>query len=210
LLLLHLRKSGHEAEAADNGAKGLTVARTTLPDLIVLDNMLPGMSGVEVCRTLRECDSTRHIPILMLTARAAEMDRIKGLESGADDYVTKPYSIKELMLRVQAILRRRQPVEVSAQKLTLGPLAIDLATQAVLVADKPERLTSLEFKLLTTLARQAGVPVGRATLLQEVWGYAANTDSRTLDSHVRRLRAKLGEHATMLETVQGTGYRLVL
>ena len=210
LLEIHLRKAGHEPEVAENGARGLTVARTTCPDLIILDNMLPGMNGMEVCRSLREDPATRQVPIIMLTARAAELDRIKGLESGVDDYVTKPYSIKELMLRVQAVLRRRQPVEVGSQRLSVGGLDIDLASQAVLVNGEPERLTSLEFKLLTTLARSAGSPVPRQTLLTEVWGYAANTDSRTLDSHVRRLRTKLGSLAGKLETVQGTGYRLVV
>lgn len=209
LLEIHLRQAGHEPEVAENGARGLVIARTTNPDLIILDNMLPGLNGMEVCRSLREDPATRHVPIIMLTARAAEVDRIKGLESGVDDYVTKPYSIRELMLRVQAILRRRQPVEVGSQRLSVGGLEIDLATQTVFIHGEPGRLTSLEFKLLTTLARQAGAPVGRQTLLTEVWGYAANTDSRTLDSHVRRLRAKLGPLAAKLETVPGAGYQLV-
>ena len=209
LLEIHLRQAGHEPQVAENGARGLVIARTTHPDLIILDNMLPGMNGMEVCRSLREDSATRHVPIIMLTARAAEVDRIKGLESGVDDYVTKPYSIRELMLRVQAILRRRQPVEVGSQRLHVGGLEIDLATQTVFIHGESMRLTSLEFKLLTTLARQAGAPVERQTLLTEVWGYAANTDSRTLDSHVRRLRAKLGPLAVKLETVPGAGYRLV-
>jgi two-component system phosphate regulon response regulator PhoB len=208
LLALNLRAAGHSVTIAEDGSKGLTVARTTRPDLIVLDNMLPLMSGVEVCKALRATPATADVPIIMLTARAAESDRVRGLECGADDYVTKPYSVKELLLRVQNHLRRSKPQVGTDQRLVAGPLSIDLVAQTVMVNGEEVRLTSTECKLLSTLARSGGQAVSRQQLLTDVWQYVDGSDTRTVDSHVRRLRAKLGPLAECVETVQGVGYRL--
>lgn len=209
LLALNLRAAGHEVAIAEDGGKGLLVARTTRPDLIILDNMLPLMSGVEVCKALRADAGMADLPIIMLTARAAEQDRVRGLECGADDYVTKPFSMKELLLRVQGHLRRSKPVVSADQRIIAGPLAIDLVAQTVTVKGEAIRLTSTECKLLTSFARSAGSTVSRQQLLKEVWQYGEGSDTRTVDSHVRRLRNKLGAFAECVETVQGVGYRLV-
>ncbi len=193
---------------AADGGRGLTIAQTARPDLIILDYMLPIMSGVEICKALRADSSTIDIPIIMLTARAEETDRVKGFECGADDYVTKPYSMKELVLRVQSHLKRRAPTVSADKKLVVGPLVVDLVNQTVNVDGGDARLTSTEMKLLTTLAGMPGQAVSRTHLLKAVWQYAEGSDTRTVDSHVRRLRAKLGSLAEQVETVQGVGYRL--
>jgi two-component system, OmpR family, phosphate regulon response regulator PhoB len=208
MLALNLRNAGYEVEVATDGGQGLQVARTVRPDLIVLDQMLPSMSGTEICMALRAAPDTADLPIIMLTARAAEVDRVRGLEVGADDYVTKPYSIKELILRIQALLRRRGVVQMQGDVLKIGLLEIHLSSQEVVIAGERQRLTSTELKFLSMLARAAGQSVSRQQLLKEVWNYAETTDSRTVDSHVRRLRAKLGDMAEALETVPGVGYRL--
>ncbi len=208
LLALRLRADGHEPTIVDDGGKGLTCARTLRPDLILLDQMLPTMSGTEVCKALRADPATADIPIIMLTARAAENDRVRGLEIGADDYVTKPFSMRELLLRVQGHLKRRSPAKMDGQRIEVGDMIIDVVNQTVLIAGEETRLTSTECKLLTTLARTAGQPVTRAQLLREVWQYAEGSDTRTVDSHIKRLRTKLGPAATRVETVQGVGYKL--
>lgn len=210
LLALHLRRAGHDVTIADDGAKALTCARTIRPDLILLDQMLPTMSGTEICLALRADPATADIAIIMLTARASEADRVKGFEHGADDYVTKPFSMKELLLRVEARLRRAARPAIEGQKLVAGPLALDLVNQRVTVADIETRLTSTECKLLAVLARDPGRAISRPELLREVWQYADGTDTRTVDTHIRRLRAKLGDAAALVETVQGAGYRLAL
>lgn len=210
LLAFNLRSAGHEVTLADNGAKGLKCAQTIRPDLIILDHMLPVMSGVEVCRALRASVETADVPVIMLTARAAESDRVKGFECGADDYVTKPFSMKELLLRVQTRLRRRSPTVSAAQQIKLGDLALDLMNQTVWIDGAEIRLTSTEMKLLNMLARTPGQTVARQTLLKDVWQYNETSDTRTVDSHVRRLRSKLGALASYVETVQGVGYRLTV
>jgi len=210
LLAIHLRKAGHEVTVAGDGGKGLTCARTIRPDLILLDQMLPTMSGTEVCRVLKSDPATADIAIIMLTARAAEADRIKGFEHGADDYVTKPFSMKELLLRIEARLRRRDPSEIEGQKLIAGPLTLDLMNQRLSIGEKEVRLTATESRLLATLAVEPGRVVSRADLLREVWQYGSGADTRTVDTHVRRLRAKLGGAATLLQTFRGVGYRLHL
>ena len=172
--------------------------------------MLPTMSGTEICRALRSDPATATIAIVMLTARAAEADRVKGFEHGADDYVTKPFSMKELLLRIEARLRGRSQASISGQKLQAGPLTLDLVNQSVSAGGAETRLTSTECKLLAALARDPGRVVSRPELLREVWQYAAGTDTRTVDTHIRRLRAKLGDAATLVETVQGAGYRLAM
>jgi len=208
LIDLQLKKAGgFSVTIAADGADGLKKTRAELPSLIVLDLMLPRMSGLEVCKVLKSDSATRHIPIIMLTAKAEEVDRIVGLEFGADDYVTKPFSPRELALRIQAILRRGQNDGVE-EHLTRGPITIDEARHRVLVSGKPVTLTAVEFKLLNMLMRRPGRVQARDRLLNEVWGYETAIDTRTVDTHVRRLREKLGKAAGAIETVRGFGYRL--
>jgi len=208
LLTLQLRKAGgFTAVTAHDGAEGLKKARAEAPALIVLDLMLPRMSGLEVCKILKTDISTRHIPIIMLTAKAEEVDRIVGLEFGADDYVTKPFSPREMLLRIKAILRRGQN-DGAEESVTRGLITIDSARHRVLVGGKPVVLTAVEFKLLSMLMKRPGRVQARDRLLTEVWGYESAIDTRTVDTHVRRLREKLGKAASAIETVRGFGYRL--
>lgn len=207
LLTLHLRKTGKfiVLTAAD-GAAGLEKARKEKPAFIILDLNLPRMPGLEVCQALKGDPATRHIPIMMLTAKAEEVDRIVGLEFGADDYVTKPFSPREVILRIEAILRRGDGAS-SSEQLTAGSIAIDAARHQVSVAGKPVHLTGLEFKLLKTLLERRGRVQARDRLLNDVWGYESMIDTRTVDTHVRRLRDKLGKAGHAIETVRGFGYR---
>lgn len=209
LLAYNLEKEGYQALTAASGLEGLELARRELPDLVVLDLMLPGMMGTEVCSTLRRTERTRGIPILILTARGDEVDRVVGFEIGADDYIVKPFSMRELMLRVRAILRRSgqefAPVE---RLLTLGPIVMDCAGHRVTVNGAEIDLTSTEYKLLLYLAEHGGRVLSRELLLQEVWGYNFVGDTRTVDTHVTRLRGKLGEAGELIRTVRGFGYKL--
>ena len=204
LLALNLRKAGFRISVAADGVNGLQKAREDRPDFIILDLMLPGMPGLEVCKILRGDPSTSEIPILMLTAKADEVDRIVGLEFGADDYVVKPFSPREIGLRIRAILRRS---EAPADSLTVGPISMDAARHEVRVDGRPVHLTSLEFKLLRTLLQRRGRVQDRDRLLNEVWGYESVIDTRTVDTHVRRLREKLGSVGEYIETIRGFGYR---
>ena len=207
LLTLNLRKSGgFIISTAADGASGLEKARTEKPAFIILDLMLPKMSGLEVCKILKTDPEARHIPIMMLTAKAEEIDRIVGLEFGADDYVTKPFSPREVILRIQAIMRRGE-VKSEEEPLTAGPITIDPARHEVSVAGKVVHLTSIEFKLLRTLLQRRGRVQARDRLLNDVWGYESIIDTRTVDTHVRRLREKLGKAGSAIETVRGFGYR---
>src|SRR5436309_11197222 len=209
LLTLQLRKAGgFNLSTATDGASGLRKAREELPALIILDLMLPKMPGLEICKVLKMDSATRRIPVLMLTAKAEEIDRIVGLEFGADDYVTKPFSPRELVLRVNAILRRGKGDVAEEKKLSIGTITLDPARHHVDVAGKPLRLTSVEFKLLNMLMRRQGRVQERDRLLNEVWGYESVIDTRTVDTHVRRLRKKLGKAANAIETVRGFGYRI--
>ena len=205
LLTLTLRKAGFRISTSPDGASGLQSARDDKPDFVILDLMLPRMSGLEVCRILKSDTTTSHIPILMLTAKAEEIDRIVGLEFGADDYVTKPFSPREVVLRIRAILRRG---ETATESLTAGPISIDPARHEVRINGKQVHLTSLEFKLLRLLMQRRGRVQDRDRLLNEVWGYESVIDTRTVDTHVRRLREKLGKVGDAIETVRGFGYRL--
>lgn len=208
LLSLNLRKAGgFIVSSASDGANGLAKARDEKPDLIILDLMLPKMSGLEVCKILKTDAATRQIPVLMLTAKAEEIDRIVGLELGADDYVVKPFSPREVILRIKAILRRGDGKETD-ERLTAGAITIDPARHQVSVNGKAVNLTSLEFKLLRTLMQRRGRVQERDRLLNEVWGYESVIDTRTVDTHVRRLREKLGKAGDIVETVRGFGYRL--
>src|SRR6266536_3809005 len=207
LLTLNFRKAGFRISTAVDGASGLQKAREDRPDFIVLDLMLPKMSGLEVCKILKNDTATSHIPILMLTAKAEEIDRIVGLEFGADDYVTKPFSPREVVLRIRAILRRSEG-KPDEEHMSAGPIVIDPARHEVSVHGKHVDLTSLEFKLLRTLMQRRGRVQERDRLLNDVWGYESIIDTRTVDTHVRRLREKLEKAGDVIETVRGFGYRL--
>ncbi len=202
-----LRQAGYNALLAKDGARAIALARDERPALIVLDLMLPEVDGLEVCKILRRDANTAAIPIIMLTARAAEMDRVLGLELGADDYVTKPFSPRELLLRIKKLLVRAQSSEETSAELRMGELILDAGRHEVTVAGEPLVLTATEFKLLEILIRRRGRVQTRDRLLQDVWGYDNPIDSRTVDTHMRRLREKLGEIARYLETVRGVGYR---
>lgn len=208
LVRFQLEKEGVRCLVAADGATGLRLVRAEQPDLVILDLMLPGLDGLEVCRQLRRDAATRRLPIIMLTARAEEVDRIVGLELGADDYVVKPFSPRELAARVRAILRRvQEPADTGVR--TAGLLRLDEARRAVTVRGQPIELTAKEFGLLAALMRADGRVLSREQLLDGVWGYpnAAEIESRTVDVHVRRLREKLGSEARRVVTVKTVGYR---
>lgn len=209
LLEFNLRQAGYEVASAENGSDALTKAKNVQPDLIVLDVMIPEIDGLEVCKILRRDPATSSIPIIMLTAKAAEIDRVLGLELGADDYVTKPFNIRELQLRIKGLLRRVQTTEEQADTVRVGILTLDIPRHMVLVNGEKIDLTSTEFKLLTLLAQRKGRVQSRETLLRDVWEYDNLIDTRTVDTHMRRLREKLGAAARYLDTVRGVGYRFV-
>lgn len=211
VVLYNLKQAGFEVDAAENGESALSRARERHPDLVLLDLMLPGIDGLEVCKQLRLDDATRDIPIIMLTARAEEVDRVVGFELGADDYVVKPFSPRELILRIRAILRRVKEETVPGTavegRIQAGPLLVDIDAHIVTVNGHELTLTATEFKLLVTLAERRGRVQSRDHLLTSVWGYEYGGYGRTVDTHVRRLREKLGEAAGLVETVRGVGYR---
>jgi phosphate regulon transcriptional regulator PhoB len=209
LVCNNLKLAGFTPLQAEDGPSALDQARANLPSLIVLDLMLPGMSGLEVCKALKAEPATRNIPILMLTAKAEEVDRILGFELGADDYMTKPFSPRELVLRVQSVLRRATAQPEKSEVLKLGDIVVDRTRHAVLVKGKELELTATEFKLLSTLMERRGRVQSRDVLLNDVWGYESVIDTRTVDTHVRRLREKLGKAADCIETIRGFGYRMV-
>lgn len=190
-----------------DGASGLELAKKGRPSLIILDLMLPEMDGKDVCRALKSNSVTQSIPILMLTAKAEEVDRVIGFELGADDYVTKPFSPRELVLRVKAILRRKEAPQEGEKVLRIGDLSIDRDRHFVSIKEKSIRLTSTEFKLLYELASKRGRVQTRENLLDKVWGYTYEGYARTVDTHIRRLREKLGKMGEYIETIRGIGYR---
>ncbi|HKQ96753.1 MAG TPA: response regulator [Candidatus Polarisedimenticolia bacterium] len=208
LIRINLTQAGFRVVTASNGQQGIDLARRERPDLVVLDLMLPVLPGTEVARLLRQEEKTRAIPILMLTARGSEVDRIVGLELGADDYVVKPFSPRELVLRVQAILRRETRDE-GERRLAFGALVIDLGQHLVTLDGKEVPLTTTEFKLLHRLARRPGRAFSRDQLLSEVWGYSGDLETRTVDTHMKRLRAKMGAVGEWIRTVRGHGYRFL-
>ena len=208
LVAMNLKAAGFNVLKAEDGISALNQARDTLPALIILDLMLPEMSGLEVCKLLKKEGATSAIPIIMLTAKAEEVDRIVGLELGADDYITKPFSPRELVLRVKSVLRRAATAGEPGDHLALGDIRIDRSRYEVTVKGKPMEFTATEFKLLTMLIERRGRVQSRDTLLNEVWGYEAAIDTRTVDTHIRRLREKLGKAADCIETVRGFGYRV--
>ncbi|MBV9656683.1 MAG: response regulator transcription factor [Verrucomicrobia bacterium] len=211
LVRYRLQGAGHEVMVASDGLTALRLARERRPDLLVLDLMLPQMSGQEVCRQLKSDPETASIPIIMLTARGQPAERIAGLEIGADDYVTKPFSPRELLLRVGAVLRRVRAGEGSGARreaaLEVGEFQIDKGAFEVRLAGRRLELTTTEFKLLCLLIERRGQTQSRERLLSDVWGYENAIDTRTVDTHVRRLREKLGPHAASIETSRGAGYR---
>jgi two-component system, OmpR family, phosphate regulon response regulator PhoB len=208
LIAFHLEKEGFRALVAADGIAGLNEARSQRPDLILLDLMLPGMMGTEVCRILKGSDETSSIPIIMLTAKGEEIDRVVGFELGADDYVVKPFSTRELMLRVRAVLKRTTEQAPKGTIISLAELTIDTERHLVTVAGEEVALTSTEYKLLMNLAQRIGRVQSRELLLQNVWGYNYLGDTRTVDTHVTRLRTKLGTAGDMIKTVRGFGYKM--
>ena len=207
ILGFKLKEAGFVPLFAKDGTRALAAARDERPALIVLDLMLPEVDGLEVCKILRRDPTTASIPILMLTARAAEMDRVLGLELGADDYVTKPFSPRELVLRIKKLLARAKTAEEPAAQIRFAELEIDVPRHSVTINGSSVALTATEFRLLEILARRRGRVQTRERLLQDVWGYDNPIDSRTVDTHMRRLREKIGDTARHLETIRGVGYR---
>ena len=209
LVLFHLEREGFQVSSASSGEEALRQVRHASPDLVLLDLMLPAMGGLEVCRKLRQDPATVALPIVMLTAKGDEVDRVLGLELGADDYIVKPFSPKELLARVRAVLRRAKPAP-GAAAIAMGALAIDPGTRTVTVEGVPLTLTHKEFELLSALADAQGRVLSREFLLDRVWGYsrAGEIESRTVDVHVRRLRVKLGPEGHRILTVKSVGYRL--
>jgi two-component system phosphate regulon response regulator PhoB len=229
-LAYNLEREGFVALLAADGRAALEAAAKTPPDLVILDLMLPDISGFEVCRRLRQVEATRTTPVIMLTAKGEEIDRVVGFEVGADDYVTKPFSVRELMLRVKAVLRRTQaegdeptstppsaaaapasaPSELPTDEVTeFGRVKVDVGGHRVWVDSQEVRLTALEFRLLTTFLARRGRVQTREVLLSDVWGIEADVTTRTVDTHVKRLREKLGPAGAYVETLRGVGYRMM-
>ena len=207
LIAFNLKRNDFHVELALDGLQGLAAARSLRPDLIVLDLMMPGMDGVSLFRELQREEATREIPVIMLTARGQTEDRIAGLQLGADDYMTKPFSPKELVLRVQGLLKRSVSVSSGAE-LVCGPFRFIKNSLKFYINGERVELTATEFKLMLYLCERKGVAQDRHDLLMEVMGYSGETHSRTLDTHMKRLRRKLGESAEILETVRGIGYKI--
>lgn len=204
LVCMNLQQAGLDTVEAVNGLEAFELAKSRLPAVVVLDVMMPGRDGYRVCEMMREEEKTSRIPVLMLTAKGQTQDRIVGLQKGADDYVSKPFSPKELVLRVKSLLRR---VETGTPtRLKIGPFDFDLASVKLSIGEEPMPLTLLEFKLLHLLASKSGEVVERESILREVWGYSDLSRTRTLDTHMKRLREKLGDHAGWLQTARGYGY----
>jgi two-component system, OmpR family, phosphate regulon response regulator PhoB len=209
LLDFNLRQAGFETLLASTGEEALAQVRRRVPDLVLLDLMLPDVPGTEVCRRLKSGERTARVPVVMLTAKGEELDRVVGFELGADDYVVKPFSVRELVLRLQAVLRRAASGPAAPPPERVGPLRIDLDAHRAFVGGEEVPLTPLEFRLLATLMARAGRVQTRQRLLDDVWEMSPDLETRTVDTHVKRLREKLGPARELLETVRGVGYRLV-
>jgi two-component system phosphate regulon response regulator PhoB len=210
LLDFNLRGAGYRTVHAATGAEAISRVNSHQPDLIILDLNLPDVQGTEVCRRLKSDPATKHIPVIMLTARGGEADRIQGFELGAEDYVPKPFSVRELILRIDVARRRSAMTNRldGPRQLTLGPIEMDLEAFLVRVNGQEVTLALLEFRLLAYLIEGAGKVRTRGDLLRHVWGYPVDSDSRTIETHVKRLRAKLGEAGDLIETVRSVGYRI--
>jgi two-component system phosphate regulon response regulator PhoB len=209
LLDFNLRQAGFETLLASTAEEALAHVRRRVPDLVVLDLMLPDLPGTEVCRRLKGAERTRAVPVVMLTAKGEELDRVVGFELGADDYVTKPFSVRELTLRLQAVLRRAAGPATEPAPERVGPIRLDTEAHRAYVAEEEIPLTPLEFRLLATLMSRTGRVQSREQLLSDVWEMSPDLETRTVDTHVKRLREKLGSARDLLETVRGVGYRLV-
>jgi two-component system phosphate regulon response regulator PhoB len=208
LLEHNLQQSGFETATAYTGEQALHQVRQRVPDLVVLDLMLPDLSGTEVCRQLKSSPKTRSVPVIMLTARSEEIDRVVGFEVGADDFVPKPFSVRELVLRIRAILRRGSAAPGADLRDTVGPIRVDPEAHRAFVDGDEVQLTALEFKLLLTFMSRLGRVQTREALLQDVWDLSSDLQTRTVDTHVKRLREKLGSGRDLIETVRGIGYRM--
>ena len=208
LVAFNLEKEGYRPLIATDGPSGLEAARHNPPDLILLDLMLPGMSGMEICKILKSKEKTARIPIIMLTAKGEEIDRVVGFEVGADDYVVKPFSPRELLLRIKAVLRRAGSEESVSRIIKVGSISIDTDRHIVTVDGDEIILTTTEFKLLFNLAERLGRVQSRDRLLKDVWGFSHIGDTRTVDTHITRLRTKLGDAGEMIRTVRGFGYKM--
>lgn len=206
LLAYSLSREGFTVIEAENGVSALNLANTKQPDLVILDLMLPGMDGFAVCKQLQRDPATANIPVIMLTAKGEEIDRVVGLELGAADYIVKPFSLREVALRIRAVLRRGS-VQAKTPLLQCGPITVDPASHLARVHGREVDLTVTEFRLLEDLLQNLGKVRDREQILTAVWGHSFEGYSRTVDTHVRRLRAKLGEGAEMIETIRGIGYR---
>jgi two-component system phosphate regulon response regulator PhoB len=208
LVAYHLARAGYRVSTASNGTEAIRSAREERPDAVVLDLMLPGASGYDVLQELRRMDETREVGVILLTSRREEVDRIRGLSLGADDYLTKPFSPAELTLRVGAILRRiGAPPVAGGSLLTAGPITVDRAAHRATLAGEDLQLTATEYRLLVTLLERRGRVQSRPQLLESVWDAQPDIQTRTVDMHVQRLRTKLGDEGRMIETVRGFGYR---
>ena len=206
-LKYNLENEGFIVEAFSNGEDFLSSVDKNKPNLVILDLMLPGVSGLDVCRELRSNDNNDGIGIVMLTAKSEEIDRIVGFELGADDYVTKPFSVRELILRVKVLLKKRTDDGANEQILEFGPILMNLDAHDVSIDGKIVNLTALEFKLLKHLLKRKGRVQTRDQLLGDVWGYSSEVTTRTVDTHIKRLREKLGEPGDLIQTIRGVGYR---
>ena len=207
VLTYNLRQEGYDTASSVTGRDGLRLLRERVPDLVILDLMLPDTAGTEVCKTIKQQPGTKDVPVIMLTAKGEEVDRVVGFELGADDYVVKPFSVRELLLRIRAVLRRTQGDSVPSPTVNFGGLRVDREAHRSWVEDKEVGLTALEFKLLITLYDRRNRVQTRSVLLNDVWGIEADITTRTVDTHVKRLREKLGRAGDYIETVRGVGYR---
>jgi len=209
LVSYHLKAKGYEVTTGNNSTDSIAAARSLLPDLIILDIMMPDLNGIQLCRILRADPRLARVPIIFLTARTEEADRINGFETGCDDYICKPFSTKELVLRVQSVLRRVSTVATpDAKRLQIGRVILDIDRHEATVNGRVLELTATEFKLLQLLMERRGRVQTREHLLINVWNYETEIETRTVDTHVRRLREKLGEEAELIETIRGVGYRI--
>ncbi|MEK6591437.1 MAG: response regulator transcription factor [Nitrospinota bacterium] len=207
LLEYNLKKAGFKVISAKDGPEALELTKKERPDLIILDIMLPSMEGTEICKVIKKDEVTSHIPVIMLTAKGEEVDRIVGLELGAEDYITKPFSPRELILRVRAILKRLHSKPEKVNSITAGPIIIDIGKSLVKLNGETLKLTAREFKLLAELAKTRGNVLSRNEILDRVWGTDVYVTDRTVDTHIRRIREKLGKAVKYIETVRGFGYR---
>ena len=206
-LKYNFSNEGFKVFTAPDGEEALSDIKKILPDVLILDLMLPGVSGLDICKSIRADDDIRDMSIIMLTAKGEEIDRVIGFELGADDYVTKPFSVRELILRVKVLLKKQRESLVQNKLVTFGPIRIDLDAHELKINDKEIVLTALEFKLLQHLVKRKGRVQTREQLLGDVWGYSAEVTTRTVDTHIKRLREKLGNTSDYIQTIRGVGYR---